>query len=229
MMEIHGVAVSVHTRKVIVAALEKGLEYRSVPVIPYNPPPGWDGLSPTGRIPVLRDGDWVLPDSSAICAYLERRYPAAPLYPSQPREYGNALWFEQYAGGALFREVVHGLFFQKVIRPGMLKQETDTAVVRSILDDALPPVFGYLDSALGAEFLAGSRFSIADIATVSNLINFHYLGYSIDAVRFPRLAAYFRRQIDRPSIARALADEGQVAAAMGLDAGFVHYLGLVPA
>ena len=47
MLKIHGVPISVHTRKVIVAALHKGLAYELVPVVPVVPdslPPNWREL-----------------------------------------------------------------------------------------------------------------------------------------------------------------------------------------
>ena len=37
MLTIHGVPVSVHTRKVIVAALHKGLAFEVNPVVPLGP------------------------------------------------------------------------------------------------------------------------------------------------------------------------------------------------
>src|SRR5262245_39151688 len=123
MLKIYGVPVSVHTRKVIVAAIEKDLPFENEPVIPFNPPAGWAELSPTGKIPVARDGDLVLRDSSVICAYLERAHPHAPLYPAAAADYARALWYEEYADSTLFPAVVHGLFFQKVIRPGMLNEK----------------------------------------------------------------------------------------------------------
>ena len=125
MLTIHGVPISVHTRKVLVTAIEKQLQYRNEPVIPFKPPAGWDDLSPTRKIPVLTDGDLVLRDSSVICAYLERMHPSPALYPAETRDYAEALWFEEYADGTIFREVVHGLFVQKIIRPNILKQESD--------------------------------------------------------------------------------------------------------
>ena len=220
MLTIHGVPISVHTRKVIVAAIEKNVPYRNDPVIPFHPPAGWERLSPTGKIPVMTDGDMTLRDSSVICAWLERVHPQPALYPAETGDYARALWFEEYADGTIFREVVHGLFFQKIIRPNILKEETDASVVEAILDDAVPRVFGYLESEIAGDHLAGGRFGIADIATVSNLINFHYLGYRIDGRSYPKLSAYFERQLDRPSIRAALAAEQAVAAAMGLDSGF---------
>jgi glutathione S-transferase len=97
---------------VIITARLKGLAYDLIPVVPVipdNPPPNWRELSPTGLIPVLQDGDFTLTDSAAICAYLERRWPAASVYPSDPQRYGQTLWLEQYASGTVFRDVVRSV------------------------------------------------------------------------------------------------------------------------
>jgi glutathione S-transferase len=161
-------------------------------------------------------------DSSVICAYLERAHPARPIYPAEPRAFAQALWLEEYADGTVFRDVVHGLFFQKVIRPNLLKQPADTAAVSAILERAVPKVFGYLERAIDGEVLVGGRFGIADIALLSNLINMHYLGYRIDASRYPRLAAYFAGGLRQPSIETALRGERSAAAGMGLDLTFLR-------
>jgi glutathione S-transferase len=222
MLKIYGVPISVHTRKVIVAAIEKDLQFENEPVIPFHPPAGWDKLSPTGKIPVARHGELVLRDSSVICAYLERVHPQPALYPAEAADYARALWYEEYADGTLFREVVHGLFFQKVIRPQILNEKTDRGATDAILERALPKVFGYLEDALAAQVLDGGKFGIADIALASNLINLRYLGYPVDRERYPRLAASFDDWRERPSIRKALAAEQPVAAAMGLDTSFVQ-------
>jgi glutathione S-transferase len=221
MLTIHGVPISVHTRKVLITAIEKKLQFRNEPVIPFTPPAGWNDLSPTRKIPVLTDGDFVLRDSSVICTYLERTHPAPALYPAETRDYAEALWFEEYADGTIFREVVHGLFVQKIIRPNILKQETDASVIDAILSTAVPQVFDYLEASIDGEFIAGGQFTIADIAIVSNLINFHYLGYSLDEP-YPKLRGYFAGHIERPSIRTALLAEKSVADSMGLDGSFVR-------
>jgi glutathione S-transferase len=220
MIKIYGVPFSVHTRKVIIAAIEKKLPYENEAVIPFNPPPGWRDLSPTGKIPAFTDGDVTLCDSSVICAYLERAHPTPSLYPSGTHDHVQTLWFEEYADGTIFRELIHGLFFNQVIRPKILKQPGDQAAVDAILQDTVPAVFGYLEKSLAANYLVGNRFTLADVALVSNLINFHYLGYAIDA-RFPKLAAYFERIIAHPSVAAALDTEHGAAASLGLDRGFL--------
>jgi glutathione S-transferase len=84
----------------------------------------------------------------------------------------------------------------------------------------MPRVFDYLEQCATGEYVAGADFSIADIAVVSNLINFHYLGYRVPA-KHQQLQRYFRRHLRRPSVQRALDAERPVAAAMGLDGSFI--------
>lgn len=223
MLTIHGVPVSVHTRKVLVVARAKGLDFKNEPVIPFSPPPGWDRLSPTGKIPVLVDGGETVADSTVICAYLDEVRPEPPAYPTGSRERIRALWLEEYADGTVYREVVHPLFFQTYIRPRMLQQPTDAAAVQAA-HDALPRVFGYLEREVGDGFIVGRRACVADYAVASNLVNFQYLGFELDGDRFPRLAAHFRRTVAQPPMRAALADERATAEAMGLRRGFLDAL-----
>lgn len=221
MLTFHGVPVSVHVRKVIVVSRLKGLDHRIEPVVPFAPPEGWAQLSPTGLVPVMDDDGFRLPDSTAISLYLERRHPTPAVLPTDAQAYARALWFDAYAGGTLFRHVVHGLFGQKVIRPRLLNQPTDEAAVAAILETALPPVFGYLETQVDDGFLAGDALSLGDIAIASNLINFQYLGLAIDGALYPKLAAYARRMVETPALKAALEAERPVADQMGLDRGFL--------
>lgn len=221
MLTIYGVPVSVHTRKVIVTALLKGLQFRVEPVVPFSPPADWASLSPTGKIPVADIDGVRLADSTVICAYLERLHPAQPIHPQDAKAYAQALWFEEYADGTFFRDVVHGLFFNKVIRPGILKQPTDTEAVAAIIDDVAPARLAYLDGALTGDYFAGGQVSIADIAIASNLVNFHYLGYEIDKASYPKLAAHFRRMLANKAFAAALEAEKGAAESMKLDRSFL--------
>jgi glutathione S-transferase len=224
MLKIYGVPISVHTRKVIIAAIEKKLTFENDPVIPFNPPAGWDRLSPTGKIPVVTIDDFELADSSVISAYLEQTHPEPALYPRAAKDRARALWLEEYCDSTLFRDVVHGLFFQNVIRPKILQQPTDRGAVDAILTQALPTVFGYLESQMTDGYLVGNRLGIADIALACNLVNYHYLGYRIDAARYPKLERGFKRLCQHPSIATALRTEQPVAKNMGLDVGSIEPL-----
>ena len=225
MLTIHGVPLSVHTRKVIVTAILKKMDYRAevvIPVIPDNPPPNWSSLSPTGLIPVLEDGDYTLADSNAICLYLEKKQPAPPILPGDARAHGRALWFDAYAGGTIFRHVVQPLFVQTVVNPNINKVPGDKAVIDNVLGNVLPRILGYLDRQIDAQYLVGDTLTLGDIAIVSNFIVYQYMGYGIDAGAYPRLARYLKEIAATDAFAKALDAEKPFVANMGLDRRFLE-------
>jgi len=63
-------------------------------------------LTPRGRLPVLRDGDYVVFESVAVLYYLDRQYPQYPLFGSSPQE-----------GGVILRVVEE---FQNYIEPHLI-------------------------------------------------------------------------------------------------------------
>jgi len=220
MLTIHGVPISVHTRKVILAANLKGLAHRVEPVIPFRPPENWRELSPTGLIPAIEDEGFRLADSTAICLYLDRTRPQAPLLPAGDQGWAQALFLDAYAGGTVFRGFVHGLFFNKVIRPNILGEPADAAEIARLRAEVEPQVFGYLESVADGGWLVGGALTLADLAVVSNLINYRYLGFAIDAADYPRLAAYFEGALREPLFAAVLAAEEPFARQMGLELGW---------
>ena len=218
MLTIYGVPLSVHTRKVIVAAILKGLDYTNEPVIPFDPPADWRSLSPTGLIPAIRHDGFELADSAAICAYLERVKPTPALYPAEPRALGRALWLEQYGNAALFRQVVHPLFHQLVIRPKILQQgEADAGEVRRLTGEVAPGVFDYLEGEVAAGRLGTGALSIAEVTIASNLVNLGYLGISLDAARHPRLGAMLAGTVRHPAVEQALRAELPFVERLGLE------------
>ena len=72
-------------------------------------------------------------------------------------------------------------------------------------------MFDYLEVELAdRQVLVGKHFSIADIAVSSPFVNFAHAGESLDAKRWPRLAAYLERNHARPSF-KALIEEEKAA------------------
>jgi glutathione S-transferase len=224
MLTIHGVPLSVHTRKAIVTAILKQMEYRFevvIPVIPDNPPPNWSTLSPTGLIPVLQDGNYTLADSNAICLYLEKKSPTPPILPNDARDYGRVLWFDAYAGGTIFRHVVHPLFAQTVVNPNIRQVPSDRTVIDNVLNQVQPKILGYLESQIGGRFLVGTTMTLADIAIVSNFIVYQYIGYKLDAAKYPKLVKYIKDIAATDAYRKALDDEKPFVANMGLDRSFL--------
>ncbi|MBI3197106.1 MAG: glutathione S-transferase family protein [Rhodospirillales bacterium] len=220
MATIYGVPFSVHVRKPIVTAILKDIQYAVEPVIPFNPPPNWSSLSPTGLIPAMQDGGFTLAESTAICFYLERKKATPAILPADAGDCSRVLFFDGYAG-YVFRSVIHGLFFQKIISPNILKGTTDHSVIDSILATTQPKAFAFLESQVRGAFLVGDSLTLADIAIVSNLINFQYLGFTIDKATYPKLAAYAAGIVALEPFQRALADEEPFAEQLGLSRGFL--------
>lgn len=215
MLKIHGVPFSAHTRKVIIAALEKGIPYEIVPVIPLTPPPGWTDQSPLGLIPAIQDGDFTLADSSVICQYLDRAHGGVSLYPGDARQFARALWIEEFVDGGLAPHVLRGLLMQRVFAPKFLGRAPDQALIHTSLTQMIPPRFAYLEKALTGDWFVAEAFSIADIAVASILMNFQFAGEVVDAASYPRLAGFLRRALARPSFRKALQAEIPAAQSVG--------------
>lgn len=205
MPTVFGINASPFVRKVRIVLAEKGVAYDLEPIIPVNVTDDFRALSPLGKIPAYRDGDDILPDSSVISAYLEKKYPQPPLS-TDPYQYGRALWFEEYADTALVGVFGPKIFFQKVINPAFFGRPTDEAIVEKAVHEELPPLFDYLESQITGSAIAGPNFSIGDIAIASQFVNLRHAGYGVDEQRWPKLAKYVAAVHARPSF-KALIDE----------------------
>jgi glutathione S-transferase len=204
---VHGVSPSPFVRKVRVAMAEKGLDYDLEPVMPGNVPESFKKLSPLAKVPVYQDGDFVLPDSSVIIAFLERAHPEPALYPSDARELGRALWYEEYADTKMI-DVITPIFSQRFIQRVLFKQESDESIVEQQMTLLVPPVFDYLEGEVPDDsWMIGDSFGIADIGFGTTFVHLRHGGESIDTARWPRLAAYASRVLSRESFASLITEE----------------------
>lgn len=207
MLTIHGSPGSPFVRKVLVLLDEKGIDFEINPVMPFPPPKEHYEISPTGKIPAITDGDYSLPDSSAICGYLEKKYPEKNIYPLDPEGYGRALWFEDYADNDLVTATA-AFFFQK-IAVKMMGREPDEAAIQKIRDKAEPKVLPYLEKEIGdKDYLVGGAFTIADIAITCQFIQRLYAGEPIDAEKYPNIARYVDLHMNRPSFKKLINADG---------------------
>jgi glutathione S-transferase len=193
-----------------VALAEKGIAYDLDPVIPVNVSDEFRRMSPLGKIPAFKDGDDILCDSSVICAYIERKHPQPPLYPSGAYDNARALWLEEYADTALAQTIGPKVFFQKIIGPAFFQRPTDEEMVDKAVNEELPPLFDYLNSQLNGDFFVGGfggSLSIADISVAVQLVNFGHAGFSVDASRWPKLAKWYDRMRNRSSFKQLIDEE----------------------
>jgi glutathione S-transferase len=206
MLTLCGINLSTFTRKVRLALAERDIPYVLQQAAMGSP--RVRALNPLGCIPVLVDGDVVVPDSSVIIAYVERAYPGAPLYPAGAAALARALWLEEYADTRL-REATVPYFAERVVKPVFQGKPGDPealARVEPLRDEA----FGYLEGELAGDgFIPGEAITVADIAVGAQLITYVQAEGGIDAARWPRLAAWLDRQLRRPAWAGIVAEETQ--------------------
>ena len=74
-------------------------------------------LNPRGRVPVLKDGDYVVFESLAVLYYLDVKYPQAPIFGTTPEEAGVIMRviceFQAYAEPSLVK-IVNAIFSDQV-------------------------------------------------------------------------------------------------------------------
>ncbi|MCB1616154.1 MAG: glutathione S-transferase family protein [Pseudomonadales bacterium] len=221
-LKLHGVSLSPFVRKVRMVLAIKKLDYEFVMAIPKRLPEHYEKLNPLGRIPALEHNDLVLADSAVICHYLEQVFPDKPLIPSDPFLKARCEWFEKFADYELAQHMTFGLFRNRIAR--ILRDESPVQAEIDAVDIALPPLLDYLEQQLdGHCFLIGDTLTLADLALLSQCINFGYGGGSIDHERYPLLFEWQQR-IQQQSFYQSLIDEDKPLLEMALskanDAGY---------
>jgi len=210
-MIVHGAHGSPFVRKVLVALAIKGLPFEQKQQIPFIKDPEYRKINPLGKIPTLQDGDLIICDSTVICEYLEDAYPQVPLYPKSSRDKSRARWLEEL-GGTRVAELAAGIFFQRFMRPMVLKQDPDEELVAKIMNKQLPPILDYLESQVPAQGFVFGDFMMADMSLMSPFVNAGYAGYDVDSARWPGFVAFMARVKAHPAVSEVLAAE---AAALG--------------
>ncbi|MCV2867865.1 glutathione S-transferase family protein [Defluviimonas sp. WL0002] len=150
--------------------------------------PEYLAINPMGKVPALVHGDRVVTEYAAICAYLADAFPDAGLMPEDRSAYYRWLFFG--AGPLEAAIIAKALDFSvPEDRRGMVGFGT------------LETTYAALESQLAkTPYLAGERFSAADVATGSQI------GYGLQFGTIePRRAFsdYWDRLKERPALLRA--------------------------
>lgn len=199
MITVYGIPAS-RAFRVLWMLEELGLEYRHVPT--HFAGGGtrtaeFLKLNPNGHIPVLVDGETVLWESMAINLYLARRYGAGTLWPATVEDEGRAFqwsfWVMTEVEAALLAALLHRRILPEAQRNAALAEE-------SVAKLAAP--FAVLDGALrGRAHLLGEAFTVADL-NVASVLSWTALA-GLDLGRWPQLAAWFKRCVERPACTKA--------------------------
>jgi glutathione S-transferase len=183
MLTVYDAARCPYCARVRIVLEEKRLEYEAIEVDLQNRPQWIYEKNETGRVPVVEEDAWILPESSVIMEYLEERYPEPALLPADPADRALArVW--------MFR---HGDFTGPYYE---LRRGDEGAAER--FDEQIARI----DAALaGQAWLTGREYGLADIAYVPWVLRARdMLGVSLEA--FPALRSWLARLEERPAVAR---------------------------
>lgn len=214
-LSVYGVPLSPFVRKLRLYLAEKALDYKLEIVMPFNQPEWFLEMNPLGRIPVLKDGETVISDSSVICHYLDEKYPESMSLLGQDIEQKAQIrWLEKYADYELAVLTTFTVFRNRVLNPGMGKV-CDEDAIKSALEEKLPKHFDYLECTLGDnDYFVGNTLSLADLAFAAQLASMEHGGEVVDAKRWPNLAALYSRVKSRPIMEEMFAAEKKLLASM---------------
>ena len=160
---------------------------------------GWRTLSPTGKVPVLRDDGFTMFESGAMLQYLLDAYGAGRLQPRAGTQ--AAAWFQQWSWFAeatcarpLGENAQH-----TVVRPEVLR-------IPAVVDDARQRAsicLQALEVGMGAgPYLLGNAFTAADVNMGYSLVLAERFGLIEPGLN--RVVSYFDALKTRPHFVKAL-------------------------
>jgi len=165
--------------RVRIVLAEKDVEYETV-VIDLSDRPAWlYEKNPVGKVPVLEEDGFILPESEVINEYLEERYPEPALLPADP------------AARALVRLRIERFELALGDAYYAFRRGEEGA------DDGLAHCLSFIE-----RYAAGSAngYDLADIAYVPWLIRLRDL-LGFDLTPYPAILARLDELAERPAIA----------------------------
>ncbi len=155
-MRIYGAILSPFVCRVLLALRHKGVRHEVIMPKDGIKTPEYLAMNPLGKIPTMKDGATVLPESSVICEYIDEKYPRKKIIPATPKAAAMARLlatiselYVQNPATALFRQ--------------RDPESRDKAVVEeklAELDKGLEVLGHYLDAK--GPWAMGKRFTVAD-------------------------------------------------------------------
>ena len=121
-------------------------------------------MNPRGRVPVLKDGDYVVFESLAILRYLERKYPEIPIFGTSAEEEGTITRviceYQAYAEDHIAK-LVYAILFQGV--------EGHMEEIERALNFVITEARTIETRLATSSWLVGEAFSAADIVVFPNI------------------------------------------------------------
>jgi len=201
MLTIHHLATS-QSERIIWLCEELGLPYE-LKRYERDPatilaPPELKALHPSGRAPVIVDGDLVLAESGAVMQYILGKYGQGRLAPGPDEpDFAFYLYWFHFANGTLQPNMGRNMVLRRL---GLAPDHPVLMMMRGWLDRVLDQVEARLGE---AEHFAGAAFTAADIIMVFSLTTMRVF-LPLDLAPYPGTLAYLQRIGARDGYRRAM-------------------------
>ena len=196
---LHFHPLSSYCHKVLIGLYERGTPFEARVLDLSQTADEFAAMWPTAKIPLLVDGERVVPETSIQLEYLDAKYPGPPMLPADAEARLEArLWdrlFDQYVMTPM----------QKIVADRMRAEGEKDPRGGENARAMLQMAYGLIDGHMaGRTWAAGEAFSLADCAAAPALF---YAGIVEPwGEEQSELAAYFERLLARPSVARTLTE-----------------------
>ncbi|MBV1869212.1 MAG: glutathione S-transferase family protein, partial [Marinosulfonomonas sp.] len=114
MIRLFHVPLSPFCRKVRLSLAEKKLEVELVEERYWQQDPDFLRRNPAGKVPVLKIDGQTMAESSAICEYIEEKYPEPPLLPKDSVERQEVRRLVAWFDDKFHHEVTSKLLYERV-------------------------------------------------------------------------------------------------------------------
>jgi glutathione S-transferase len=198
---VYGADISPFAQRVVVQ-----LEFKGLPFVELPPPGGLHSdafarINPIGKIPVLKIGDALLPESEVICEYIEQIHPEPSLLPDDPLARARGRLISRIADQYVMNPMIP--LFANLARATRDQAVVDRAIA------AIRRGLEHLDHWIAADIHANAgRLTLADLAAAPIL---RYAAqyppiFGLDApfAGLDNVAGYAARCREDPHIDRAL-------------------------
>ena len=167
--------------------------------------PEYLAINPKGRVPALADGEFVVTENPAILRYVARKFPNAALWSDEPRDEARCAEWLAWCSSTIHPAYAH---VRRAERYATSESAKEDVIAKG--RETVRQLWGDIDAKLGgAEWAAGSRYSVADcyLMVFWNWGRGSVLGYDM-ARDFPAWTAHAKRMGERRAVQRVLEREG---------------------
>ena len=200
-MKIYSSPVAPSPRKVLIFIAEKGIDNVQIVNLDLgkleHKTPEYKKIAPNSRVPALElDSGEVILETTAICRYLECKYPEPNMFGSDPMEIAHIeMWYSRVSF-ELMMPLMHGFRHTHPHMSQLENQNNEFGLAQREL--AVNSLKHYEELMCDKEFLTCKKFTYADIQMVTSL-QFLVRLNKIDINDYKNLNTYINNIAARPS------------------------------